>query len=243
MIDFSDHIFWLIVCGSFIASFINAAFALGGALVMLAITTSILPISAVIPMHSTLMFGSLISRCLLFRVHIHWSIVIPFAVGCLIGVATGALIYVNLPDWIVALVLSCLMLSVWLPSIKLSFKIPQPFFIVGVLHSFMSTVFGYGGIFHAVVLRTGLDKLQITATIAASLLTMGVMKMTGYAAFGFDFLPYSWIILCAIPVSFVGTLLGKRVIHHISDAMFRIIFKLLMTFFGLRLLYQGWQLY
>lgn len=210
---------------------------------MLAMMTSILPISAVIPLHSTLMFGSLLSRSWLFRKHIYWPIVIPFAIGCVIGVVVGARVYVDLPDWLIALVIGCLMLSVWVPNVRWGMNIPKPFFFVGVVHSFMSTVFAYGGVFHAVILRTGLDKLQVTATIAGSLLTMGIMKVAGYATFGFDYIPYVWVILGAILISFAGTWLGKRVTHRISEEQFRIIFKVIMTLFGLRLLYQAWQFY
>lgn len=210
---------------------------------MLALMTSILPLSAVIPMHSTLMMGSLGSRVWLFWRYIYWPIVIPFAVGCVIGVFAGARVYVNLPEWLIALVIGCLMLSVWLPGVKWGERIPKPFFFVGIVHSFMSTVFAYGGIFHAVVLRTGLDKMQVTATIAGSLLTMGLMKMTGYVAFGFDYMPYAQLILGAILASFVGTWIGKRCAHRVPEKHFRLIFKSIMTLFGIRLLYQSWSLY
>ena len=243
MIEITDPLFWLIVTGSFVASFVNAAFALGGAFIMLALMTSILPISAVIPLHTPLMFGSLISRTFLFWRYIYWPVVIPFSLGCLIGVFVGARVYIDLPDWIIALVIGLLMLSVWVPNFKLPVNIPKPFFVVGIIHSFMSTVFAYGGIFHTIVLRNGLEKMQITATIAGSLLTMGIMKITGYATFGFDYMPYIWVIVDAVLVSIVGTWLGKRVTHHISEALFKLIFKLIMTLFGLRLLYQSWQLF
>lgn len=243
MIEFVDPIFWIIVIGSFVASFVNAAFALGGAFIMLAIMTSILPISAVIPLHTPLLFGSLMSRTLLFWQHIHWSIVFQFSLGCLLGVYLGARIYVDLPEWIIASVLGVLMLSVWMPNIKITKLIPKPFFHVGVVHSFMSTVFAYGGLFHVVVLRTGLKKMQITATLASSLLTMGVLKITGYTFFGFDYTPYTWVIVSAIGVSIIGTYLGKKMTHHISEDTFRVVFKSIMTLFGLRLLYQATQLF
>lgn len=243
MIDPSNIIFWLITGGCFLASFVNAAFALGGAFIMLALMTSILPINAVIPMHSTLMLGSLISRSWLFREHIHWPIVVPFSIGCVLGVTLGAQVYINLPDWLITLVIGCLMLSIWLPSLKVATNIPKPFFVVGCIHSFISTVFAYGGLFHAVILRCGLNKLQVTATIAGSLLSMALLKMAGYSTFGFDYQPYFYVIFAAIAVSFLGTWFGKRISHHISESTFRILFKSIMTLLGLRLLFQAWQLY
>ncbi|MFT6288446.1 MAG: putative membrane protein YfcA [Halieaceae bacterium] len=238
-----ESLFILIVAGSFLASFINAAFALGGAFLMLALITSILPISAVIPLHSPFMFGSLLGRCWLFRQHLVWRIIIPFLCGCVFGVLAGSMLYINFPDWFIALVISGLMLSVWLPGLNFRAKFSKLFFIVGIIHSFLSTVFAYGGILHSLVLRTGLNKEQVTATIAGSLLAMGVLKIAGYTFYGFDYRPYLETILACIPASFLGTWLGKRFSHHISETMFRLIFKIIMTGFGLRLLYLSFQLY
>jgi uncharacterized membrane protein YfcA len=234
--------FSIIVGGSFLASFINAAFGIGGAHLMLAIITSILPITAVIPMHSPLLLGSLIGRIIFFWREIYWPIVIPFVGGCLIGVFFGARVYIDLPPWFIALILGCLMLSVWLPGFRWGGKIPKPFFWVGIAHSFMSTVFAYGGLFHPIILRTQLNKLQLTATIAGSLLTMSLLKIVGYISVGFDYRPYVIVIISAIAISFLGTWMGRHVTNLIPEQHFRLIFKLAMTFFGLRLLYRAWVL-
>lgn len=242
MAELSALEFTLVVLGSYAASFINAALGLGGAFLMLVMMTSLLPIQAVIPLHTPLMFGSLISRILAYWRYIYWPVAKPFALGCLLGVLIGTQVYFSLPDWLIALILACLMLGVWLPDLQIGKKIPKLFFWVGVIHSFLSTVFAYGGVFHSVVLQTGLNKYQITATIAGSLFTMGVLKMIGYVIFGFDYQPYILMIAAAFLVSFLGTWSGKRVIGMISEQHFRLIFKLLMTFFGCRLLYQAWEM-
>ncbi|MDH3550976.1 MAG: hypothetical protein OEQ16_16650, partial [Gammaproteobacteria bacterium] len=58
----ANHAVYVIVLGSFIAAFSNAAFANGGAMIVLAVTTTVLPVSAVVPIHSTLLIGSTVSR-------------------------------------------------------------------------------------------------------------------------------------------------------------------------------------
>jgi len=58
----ADVTFYAIVIGSFLAAVSNAAFSGGGALIILAITSTVLPVAAVVPIHSTLLIGSTSSR-------------------------------------------------------------------------------------------------------------------------------------------------------------------------------------
>ena len=114
-----NHAVYVIVFGSFIAAFSNAAFANGGAMIVLAVTTTVLPVSAVVPIHSTLLIGSTVSRAIVFRDHIDWHITAAFLVGSVIAVIIAAPIYVGLPDEVIALAIAIVMLvAIWLPGIK-----------------------------------------------------------------------------------------------------------------------------
>ena len=95
------HAAYVIVLGSFLAALVNAAFANGGAMVILAVTSTVLPVSAIVPMHSTLLLGSTASRSIVFRAFIDWRIAGPFLVGSVVAVAIAARIYVELPDRVV----------------------------------------------------------------------------------------------------------------------------------------------
>ena len=98
---------------------------------------------------------------------------------------------------------------------------------------------GVGTLLQPTILRTTLTKLQITGTLAACLLIMDVFKLTGYIAHGFDYSDYWPHILCATAAGFVGTVLGKRVTHRVSEQTFRLVFKGLITLVALRLIYRG----
>lgn len=242
--EISDLVFIIILLGSFIAAILNAAFATGGAFLMLAISASVLPINTIVPLQSTFLFGSLVSRCIYFWSSMVWKIVIPFSLGCIIGAFLGARIYLDLPDALIALAIGLLMLgSTWFPKINWNVPLKHPYFVVGILHSFLSTLFAFGAFLHTIIIRTQLNKPQITATLAGSLLMMGVFKIVGYIAFGFDYLPYLWLILGATLAGFAGTWVGKRVSITMSEQKFRLIFKCLITLFAFRLLYRAWTLY
>lgn len=233
-----DRALYVIVFGSFAAAFTNAAFANGGAMIILAITSTVLPVSAIVPLHSTLLLGSTASRALVFREHIDWRIAGPFLVGSVIAVAIAARVYVELPDKAIAAAIGIVMLvAIWLPAVSWRPKVRQPWMVVGFIHSFLSTLFAYGALLHAVILHTGLKRRQVVGTMAACLTGMGAFKITGYALNGFDYRPYLLTIGLSVLVAFAGTWAGKLVIDRISEAVFRSVFRLLVTITALRLVY------
>lgn len=239
MLDF-DTTFYIIVSGSFLAALFNAAFSAGGALIILAVTSMVLPVVAIVPIHSTLLIGSTSSRALFFWREIDWKIAGPFLLGSVVAVALGSRIYVELPETVVATAISIVMLiAIWLPEVKWRPRIRNPWAIVGFIHSLVSTLFAYGALLHSVILHTGLKRRQIVGTMAACLTGMGVLKIAGYALNGFDYTPYFQIIVFSIAAAFLGTWLGKLVIDRISETLFRTIFRLLITITAVRLLYVG----
>lgn len=239
MLDF-DMTFYIIVGGSFLAALCNAAFSVGGAMIILAVTSTVLPIAAIVPIHSTLLIGSTSSRALFFWRYVDWKIAGPFLVGSIFAVAIGARIYVKLPDTVIATAISVVMLvSIWLPEVSWRPKLRHPWAIVGFIHSFVSTLFAYGVLLHAIILHTGLNRRQIVGTMAMCLTGMGFFKITGYALNGFDYTPYLVMIVFSILAAFLGTWAGKMVIDRISEKVFRFVFRALVTVTAIRLLYIG----
>ena len=233
-----DPIFVALVTGSFVASIANAAFSAGGALIVLAVTSSVLPIAAVVPIHSTLLIGSTSTRVLLFWQYIQWRITAPFLVASAFGALLGSRLYFELPDRAIAVAIAALMLvAIWLPGISWQPKLRHPWLIVGFVHSLLSTLFAYGAILQSIILHTGLDRRQIVGTVGGCLTGMAVFKISGYALNGFDYRPYLLTIIAAIAVSFVGTWIGKLLVDKISESAFRVVFRLLITVTALRLLY------
>jgi uncharacterized membrane protein YfcA len=230
----------IIIAGSFVAAIFNAAFSAGGALIILAITSTVLPVQAIVPIHSTLLIGSTLTRVMLFWEYIDWKIVIPFLIGALLGAFIGARIYIELPESIIALAIGGVMLiAIWLPSVSWRPRLRHPWAIVGFIHSLLSTLFAYGAVMHAVILHTGLNRRQIVGTLGGCLSGMSIFKIVGYASFGFDYSPYFHVIAAAIAVSLIGTAIGKMIVDKLSEQKFRFIFRALITVTALRLLYVG----
>lgn len=235
-----DATFYIIVAGSFLAAVTNAAFSAGGALIILAVTSTVLPVASIVPIHSTLLIGSTSTRVLFFWREIDWKIAGPFLVGSVVAVTIGARIYVELPETIIATAISIVMLiAIWLPEVSWRPTLRHPWAIVGFIHSLLSTLFAYGALLHAIILHTGLKKGQIVGTMAACLTGMSLLKIVGYTINGFDYAPYLQIIVFSIAAAFLGTWLGKMVVDRISEALFRTVFRALVTVTAIRLLYVG----
>lgn len=208
---------------------------------MMAVCAALMPISAVVPMHSALMLGTSLGRSWFFWKYVHWGITIPFILGCLIGAPAGTRIYVTLPETVIAVVVGLFMLAaVWFPPVKWRPRFRHPFFIVGVVHSFLSAMFSFGGVMQPLMMRTQLDKMQVVATLSVSLLAMNVFKLGGYAAFGFDFGPYLLLIGAALVAGVAGAGLGRSIVERIPEERFRLVFRLIMTALALQLFYRAW---
>ena len=140
-----DWVFFVLVAASFVAGAFNAAFSAGGAMIILATTTAVLPIVAVVPLHSGLLVGSTVGRVLLFRQYVDWQIARPFVIGSFIGTTLGARTYFALPEQTIAIAIAVVMLvAIWLPEVKWRPNIKQPWAVVGFAHSLLSTLFAYG---------------------------------------------------------------------------------------------------
>jgi uncharacterized membrane protein YfcA len=102
-----------------------------------------------------------------------------------------------------------------------------------------STLFAYGALLHAIILHTDLDRRQIVGTLGGCLAGMTVFKVTGYAFYGFDYSAYYAVIAAATAAGFAGTAVGKMIVDRLSETVFRLIYRGLITVTALRLLYAG----
>lgn len=238
----------LIPCICFFGGFLSTVAGLGGGLVILACTSLLLPVSEVIPLNGVLILAGQITRLIQFRQHICWEITRPFIPGSIVGATVGTLIYFRLPEAFIALTLGTVMLWFsWVPATPrtraLAAKLPHPWFIVGAIHTFLSTISGGGGLFQSLMVNSTLKKESVVATIAATLLFMALFKSAGYMLAGFDYSPYLLIIALCWVTGTVGTALGALCLNLLPDRFFRNLIKIIVTLFSLRLFWQASQLW
>jgi uncharacterized membrane protein YfcA len=230
----------VISVGCFVAALVNAAVATGGVYIMLAASSAVLPLAAAIPMQAALAAPSLVARIVSFWRDINWPIFLMFTPAAAVGVVVGAQIFVSLDEGVIALLLGALLLAlVWLVPKGVTLNLPRQFIYVGGLHGCFGTIFGVGLFLQPAILRTGLTRQQITGTLAICLLGLEVMKATGYVSIGFSYADYWPHILAGAVAGIIGTLIGKRLGDSLPEQRFRMVFRVLVTLAGLRLIAKG----
>ncbi len=228
----------------FIGGFFSTLAGLGGGLFTLASTSLLLPLPVVIPLNGVLILAGQITRVAQFYKYIDWSITAPFIPGSLIGAILGAVIYFALPETLMALMLgTVLLVFCWIPpsanARRIAAWIPFPFFWVGILHTFLSTVLGAGVLFQSLMVNSKLSKEGLVATIAGTMLFMALFKSAGYMLAGFDYTPYLLVIGLSWVMGIAGTMLGKACVDILPDRYFRILIKTVVSLFALRLFWQA----
>jgi uncharacterized membrane protein YfcA len=228
----------------FIGGFFSTLAGLGGGLFTLASTSLLLPLPVVIPLNGVLILAGQITRVVQFHKHIDWNITGPFIPGSAIGAILGAVIYFALPETLMALMLgTVLLVFCWIPpsanARRIAGWIPFPFFWVGILHTFLSTVLGAGVLFQSLMVNSKLTKEGLVATIAGTMLFMALFKSAGYMLAGFDYTPYLLVIGLSWVMGIAGTMLGKACVDILPDRYFRILIKTVVSLFALRLFWRA----
>lgn len=232
-----------LACFSFIAGVVGTLAGMGGGMVLLASTTLILPMSAVLPLNGVFLMGAQLSRLYHFYLNINWDITRPFVLGALIGAVPGALTYSRMSDFVISLLLSLTILGIlWLPSVNVKVSVPYPYVLTGAAHTWLSSITGLGGLLQGIMLRGGHPRNTIIATIAASLLSMSALKTLGYLWVGFNYRPYILAIVVSIIGGFLGTWAGKCCLGLVSEERFRFLMRWMLTLFALRLFWASWAL-
>ncbi len=230
-----------LVALSLFTSALTAAAGIGGGLVLLSVLATFLPPVVVIPIHGVVQLGSNAGRAALLRQHIDRQILIPFALGSLLGIAVGAKLFVALPTPVLQIILGLFVLaSVWLPKLKASSIPNRGFAVVGIVGSFVTMFVGATGPFVAsFITPERLERHAVVATHAACMTLQHSLKVIAFGLLGFAFLPWVPLLAAMIAAGFIGTILGRRLLDRLPHATFKRIFKAILTVLALRLLYAA----
>lgn len=227
----------LLIAVSFVTSLVAAVFGIGGGVALLAVMALVIPAKALIPVHGLVQIGSNAGRTLLLVRHVEWPVILPFALGSAVGAALGGMVAVRLPPWAIEAGLAAFIIwSAW-------GRLPTAFgrstlAVTGAFSSFLTMFFGATGPFVAAVVRTlGFGRVAHIATHAMCMSVQHGLKLVTFGALGFAFGPYLPLALGMIASGFLGTLVGRQLLHRISERRFQLVLKLLLTALALRLLW------
>jgi uncharacterized membrane protein YfcA len=226
---------------SFFTSLLTAAFGIGGGLVMLSCMTYIVPVTALIPVHGAVQFGSNAGRAILQRKYIAWPELFAFMAGGAIGAWTGAHLVIQMPESWLELILGGFVLAVtWLKPPRIASLGLPLFALSGAITTFLTMFFGATGPLNAAAFeKTFPNRQTMVATLASLMTAQHVLKILAFGAAGFSFSGWLPLIGLMILVGFAGTRVGLLVLGRIREETFRLSLKIIMTVIALDMLRRG----
>ncbi|HUO97453.1 MAG TPA: sulfite exporter TauE/SafE family protein [Rhizomicrobium sp.] len=110
--------------------------------------------------------------------------------------------------------------------------------VAGTLAGIVGTIFGaMAGIFYAIYLdMQKLDKHKFRATVAATLLVLGVVRGAGYFAVGAYDREALIATVISLPLMYLGVALGNRIHTNLSEIAFRRVLSVVLIGSGVPLM-------
>ena len=229
------------VVASFFTSALTASFGIGGGVALMALMGMSLPVASLIPVHGLVQLGSNSGRAWHLRAEIVWKVLLPFALGALIGAAAGATLVIQLPDAPMKLALGLFVLIVtWAKVPPISGLGQTEIAAAGIAVAFLSMLFGASGPLVAAFFEKTLgSRLELVATGGAAMIIVHGLKVAAFALAGFAFGPWLPLILAMIASGYFGTMLGTKLLRKLPEDGFRTGFKIILSALALDLVRRG----
>ena len=230
--------FWVLMGASYLASFITAALGIGGGALLLALMASLVPPSALIPVHGAVQFASNAGRMGMLRAHVHWPALKGFTLGSILGAALGGLVVVELPPAFIQI--SVGLFVIWSVLSKPPKWLSRFPILTGGISSFLTMFFGATGLFVAGYTKAqNLARHGHVATHAALMTVQHSLKVVVFGILGFAFGQWLWVVVALSLAGLAGTYTGRLVLGRISDAGFKRALDILLVLIALRLIWQA----
>ena len=188
-------------------------------------------------------FNSSLKTYHLYR-HIDWPLVIKLSVFAIPGTFLGAYCLLMIDaTWLMlglaSIALSYLLLDVLklMPPFKLNNKI---LLAAGFVYGFISGAIGSGSLIKAIVFKQiRMPKEAFVASMAASALPLNIVKLWVFIGASLVVIQDVPTILVLLLASYLGTLMGKRLLTQLSQALFEHLVRAVLLLLCIGLIYRA----
>ena len=206
----------------------------------------VLPMKLVVPVFTVLGIFSSWSIVFNDRRHVEWRELLRLLPYTIVGALIGLYFYNafdarTLARGLGVLVLAYGSLTLWQslrqrPSPEWPPRLALP--LAGTLAGTVGTLFGaMAGVFYAIYLdMQKLDKHRFRATVAATLLVLGIVRGAGYFAVGAYDREALIATAVSLPLMYLGVVLGNRIHTNLSEIAFRRLLSIVLISSGVPLM-------
>jgi len=221
-------------------SAVSGMTGLAGGTFILAVMASVVPTQFIIPLHAAVASMSNGVRVAVFYRNVKWKVVGFFILGMLPGAVIGIHVFRILNEQVIRLAMGIFILVVIHLPLNGSGKIGghRTFVPVGFFAGLLGVFFGsIGPLIARFFLRSDITKEELVGTKAACQAAGHLIKIPLFGlVIGANILKYGHLLVWLGVMVVVGVLLGKFLLHKISEGVFRFIYRTLLTIIALRII-------
>ncbi len=233
---------------------ISGIIGMGGGILLLATLFCFLPHGEAIPTHAIVQLSSNTTRVLGLVRHVDWRSVGRFAMGAFPGAVLGAALLWSLGDpgekepYLKLVVGAYILLIPLVPKPSESttgsrlYDFPLMGFLAGAAGL---TVGAVGPLIAPLFARRGYVKERLVSTKAMCQATVHVMKIPAFLylrTIDYEKLGMLALLMCLMVIP--GTLLGRRILKHVTSTQFVLLYRIALAVAGLKVFFVDgvWKL-
>ena len=237
----------LILISAAVTACISGIFGMAGGMIFMGIIASLMGVAEAMVVHGAVQSVSNSSRAWLLRPDIRWDILGFTLLGALPAIALLAMIAFVPNKATLFIALGLLPFILWLPKgvFQGDAEKPAHAILCGAMVMGLNLSAGVAGpALDFFYVKTALTRKEIVATKAVTMFASHLVKIVYFglpliAATGLSTLPPLWVFAAALPCIILGTFIGTRILHRLSDIHFKSYTKYLVTVIGLIYLWRG----
>ncbi len=220
---------------------LTTALGIGGGLFLLTVMTPFIPVTALIPLHGAVQAAANGWRLLVLLRHVHWPVVMAFSLGALAGVAAASPLVARIPAaWLELVIAGFILYALWGPASPLLGSMRRLIPVGGAVTGALTLFVGATGPLVASVIATlRLERFAHMGTFSACMLLQHTFKLIAFALVGVALADYLGLLVAMIGASLVGTLVGRLLLGHLPERLFRRVLVVVLTLLALRLLWSA----
>lgn len=242
-VDTIDLIILLISC--FLGSLVTTSVGAGGGLFVIAGMSMVLPATTLLSIHALTQAGAGLMRSFIFRKSVIIKVFFLFLIGSLIGYSLSVPFLITLPEYMMKFILGLgIIILNFLPKIEIKRISNYMIVMVGILTGFLTMFIGAMGPIVILFFSTFISNRQlIVGTLAWCVSFQNLGKAIIFGKLGFDYTLWLFLIVILIIISYLGTIIGKKLLDKSNDVLFKKILKMVILILGSKLIFDAINLY